>query len=310
MDASLLAFDRHRSRLQSIAYRMLGSVAEAEEVVQDAWLRWYEAPRATFESAEAWLVTVTTRLAIDRLRLAKNEREEYFGLWLPEPILSDEPTPEEAIERADQVSVAFLALLERLTPDARAAFVLRELFDLEYDEVARCIGKTETASRQLVSRAKTQLREGKPRQIVSPEVHRRLLDRFAEALTRGDTAALQALLAEDAELIGDGGGKVSSFGQPMIGAWRLVKLFIAAVRRTAGLQRLEPALVNGEWALLRIVGDCLHSVESIETDGQRVTRMLVQRNPDKLARIASRLGLRTVDVTSDVTNAKAVPSGE
>lgn len=306
MDASLLAFDRHRSRLQAIAYRMLGSVAEAEEVVQDAWLRWYEAPRATLESTEAWLVTVTTRLAIDRLRLAKNEREEYFGLWLPEPMLSDEPTPEEATERADEVSIAFLALLERLTPDARAAFVLRELFDLEYDEVARCIGKTEAASRQLVSRAKTQLREGKQRQSVSPEVHRRLLDRFAEALTRGDTAALQALLAEDAELIGDGGGKVSSFGRPLIGAWKLVKLFIAAVRRTAGLQRLEPALVNGEWALLRIVGDRLHSVESIETDGQRVTRMLVQRNPDKLRRIASKLGLRTVDVT----NAEAAPSGE
>ncbi|WP_341921156.1 RNA polymerase sigma-70 factor [Hydrocarboniphaga effusa] len=306
MDASLLAFDRHRSRLQAIAYRMLGSVAEAEEVVQDAWLRWYEAPRATLESTEAWLVTVTTRLAIDRLRLAKNEREEYFGLWLPEPTVSNEPTPEEATERADEVSIAFLALLERLTPDARAAFVLRELFDLGYDEVARCIGKTEAASRQLVSRAKTQLREGKQRQSVSPQVHRRLLDRFAEALSRGDTTALQALLAEDAELIGDGGGKVSSFGRPMIGAWRLVKLFIAAMRRAAGLQRLEPALVNGEWALLRIVGDCLHSVESIETDGQRVTRMLVQRNPDKLRRIASKLGLRTVDVT----NAEAAPSGE
>jgi len=143
-------FDKLRPRLQGIAYRMLSSVAEAEDVVQDVWLRWHSTTRETIENAEAWLVAVTTRISIDRLRAAKIQREHYTGIWLPEPHVTDYPaTPEQAKERADDVSVAFLMLLERLSPEARAAFLLREVFDADYDEIAKAIGKSEAACRQL-----------------------------------------------------------------------------------------------------------------------------------------------------------------
>jgi RNA polymerase sigma-70 factor (ECF subfamily) len=198
-------FDKLRPRLQGIAYRMLGSVAEAEDVVQDAWLRWNSTTRETIENAEAWLVAVTTRISIDRLRAAKIQREHYTGIWLPEPHFADFPaTPEQAKERADDVSVAFLMLLERLSPEARAAFLLREVFDADYDEVAKAIGKSEAACRQLVSRAKAQLRDDRPRYVVSRETHHRLLQSFAQALERGDFAMINSMLAEDAVLMGDG----------------------------------------------------------------------------------------------------------
>lgn len=155
MDDETCVFNDLRPRLQKIAYRMLGSVAEAEDVVQDVWLRWFAADRGAIENGEAWLVAVATRLSIDRLRAAKVQREYYTGIWLPEPEMTDSPTtPEQAKERADEVSVAFLLLLERLTPEARAAFLLREVFDADYSEVALAIGKSEAACRQLVSRAK------------------------------------------------------------------------------------------------------------------------------------------------------------
>ncbi len=159
MKNEVQAFHTLRPRLQKIAYRMLGSVADAEDIVQDVWLRWHDAPHDDIEIAEAWLVAITTRLSIDRLRTAKIRREDYVGIWLPEPELGDSPaTPEEIAERASEVSVAFLMLLERLTPEARAAFLLHEVFDIDYDRIADAIGKTEAACRQLVSRAKTQLR--------------------------------------------------------------------------------------------------------------------------------------------------------
>ena len=172
MNDGTQAFDQARPRLLQIAYRMLGSVAEAEDVVQDAWLRWHGAAQDDIGNAEAWLVTVTTRLAIDRLRAAKTQREHYTGLWLPEPQMTDLPaTPEQIRERADDISMAYLILLERLTPEARAAFLLHEVFDLDYGRIADIIGKTQAACRQLVSRAKTQLRDERPRQAVSPDTH-------------------------------------------------------------------------------------------------------------------------------------------
>jgi RNA polymerase sigma factor (sigma-70 family) len=205
-------FNQLRPRLQKIAYRMMGSVAEAEDIVQDVWLRWHAAARERIDNAEAWLVAVATRLSIDRLRAAKVQREHYAGIWLPEPEFSEAPaTPEQLKERADDVSVAFLLLLERLSPEARAAFLLREVFDADYDEVAAAIGKSEAACRQLVSRAKQQLRDERPRHTVPREIHRRLLQSFANALDRGDFHAIHALLAEDAMLMGDGGGRVPSF---------------------------------------------------------------------------------------------------
>jgi RNA polymerase sigma-70 factor (ECF subfamily) len=291
IDEATRAFDQLRPRLQGIAYRMLSSVAEAEDVVQDAWLRWHGANRASIDNPEAWLVSVTTRLSIDRLRAAKVQREHYAGIWLPEPLIIDSPvTPEEIKERADDVSVAFLILLERLTPEARAAFLLRDVFDAGYDEVASAIGKSEAACRQLVSRARTQLRDERPRFAVSRESHLRMLQIFAQALERGDFAAINGMLAEDAELVGDGGGRVPSFPKPMVGGRRIAQLFYAASVRFGSALHIELAVLNGQWALLRFIDGTLESAQTYETDGERIVRIQVQRNPDKLVRLAAAFG--------------------
>ncbi|MBU7575889.1 MAG: RNA polymerase sigma-70 factor [Hydrogenophaga sp.] len=291
MNDPTTTFHRLRPRLQGIAYRMLGSPAEAEEVVQDAWLRWHEAAHADLDSSEAWLVTVTTRLAIDRLRSAKVQREHYIGTWLPEPLLADAPvTPEQLLERADDVSVAFLAMLERLAPEARAAFLLREVFDADYGEVAEALGKTESACRQIVHRAKAQLQDDRPRHIVPREAQLRLLRGFADAAATGQFHRLQSLLAEDAQLIGDGGGKVPSFGVPLVGGRRIAQLYYATHRRFGEGVRFEVVVLNGQWGLLRFIRGGLESAQSFVTDGERILRLHVQRNPDKLARIAVALG--------------------
>jgi len=291
MSDATSTFNRLRPRMQGIAYRMLGSSAEAEEVVQDAWIRWHEADRDRLENTEAWLVSVTTRLAIDRLRTAKVQREHYVGTWLPEPVLSDSPaSPEQVLERADNVSVAFLALLERLAPEARAAYLLREVFDADYDEVAEALGKTEAACRQLVHRAKAQLQDERPRHTVARETHLRLLQGFADAAVRGEFAALKAMLADDAQLIGDGGGKVPSFGVPLVGGPRIAQLYLATSLRYPDAVRFEVVVLNGEWGLLRFIDGALESAQTLEIDGERIVRIHAQRNPDKLARIASAMG--------------------
>ncbi|MBW8835325.1 MAG: RNA polymerase subunit sigma-24, partial [Burkholderia sp.] len=222
-------------------------------------------------------------------RAAKIQREHYTGIWLPEPHVTDYPaTPEQAKERADDVSVAFLMLLERLSPEARAAFLLREVFDADYDEIAKAIGKSEAACRQLVSRAKAQLRDDRPRYVVSRETHHRLLQTFAHALQRGDFAAINSMLAEDAVLMGDGGGRVQSFPKPMVGGRRIAQLFYAAALRYKSGLRVELIVLNSQAALLRFFDGALESAQTYETDGERIVRIQVQRNPDKLARIAAR----------------------
>jgi len=289
-DTATLHFNRLLPRLKGIAYRMLGSVAEAEEVVQDAWLRWHEARDAPPDNAEAWLVTVTTRLSIDRLRAAKVQREHYPGIWLPEPLLTDgPPSPEAMLERADDISLAFLVVLERLSPEARAAFLLREVLDLDYPEVARMVDKSEAACRQLVHRAKQQIADERPRYEVSPETHHRLLSGFAQALTGGDFGALRAMLADGAELIGDGGGKLPSFPEPLVGGQRIAQLFFASHLRYHEAQRLELVRLNGTWGLLRFIDGRLESALCIETDGERIVRVRAQRNPDKLVHLAAAL---------------------
>lgn len=297
MDAKTLTFDRLRRRLQGIAYRMLGSPAEAEEVVQDTWLRWHEAEPMAPDHAEAWLVTVATRLAIDRLRAAKVQRERYTGFWLPEPeLIEPASNPADMLERADDLSVAFLRVLERLAPEARAAFLMREVFDADYADVAGLLGKSEAACRQIVSRAKTQLREERPRYDVPQDVHHRLLSDFAQAMAKGDFSGLRGLLSEDAQLIGDGGGHVPSFPKPLVGAQRIAQLFYAGVLRHGedGV-RVEVVGLNGQWGLLRFIEGKLESAQAYETDGQRITRILVQRNPFKLARVAQALGVECLN---------------
>lgn len=285
-------FHRLRARLQGIAYNMLGSVADAEDVVQDVWLRWHGTDKSVINNAEAWLVSATTRTAIDRLRALKARREHYVGMWLPEPVLTESPaTPEQIQESSSDVSIALLSLIERLSPEARAAFLLREVFDVDYAEVAEAIDRSEATTRQIVHRAKAQLREGEPRYIVSAESHLRIVQRFALALAKGEFKLIKSLLADNAELIGDGGGKVTSFPAPMPGGQRIAQLLYASNLRYKDALRIDLASVNGQAAILRYIDDALESVQSIETDGECVTRLRVQRNPAKIARIASQLGV-------------------
>lgn len=288
MEDSVHIFSRLQSRMLGAAYRMLGSLAEAEDVVQDVWTRWHDADLGRIENAEAWLVTTTTHRAIDRLRQARTEREKYAGIWLPEPVLTDAPaTPEELHEASSDLSIAFLTVLERLAPEARAAFLLREVFDVDYADVAGLLGKSEAACRQIVHRARAQLRDARPRYAVSEEAHRRLMQRFADAMSKGDFAAMKSLLAESAELVGDGGGIVASFPKPMLGGQRIAQLFYAATLASGRDVRAELALINGRWGVLRYLRGELESAQSYVTDGERVLRIYVQRNPHKLRRIAA-----------------------
>ncbi len=276
-------FETHRPRLLGLAYRLLGSRSDAEDVVQDAWLRWRQADRAAIRDPEAWLVTATTRLGIDRLRLARTEREAYVGPWLPEPLSIDEaPGPERGAEVAEQVSLAFLSLLERLGPEERAAFLLKEVFDYDYARIAELIGHGEANCRQMVHRARLRLQAERPRFHVAPEKHRSLLERFMDASRRGDRDAIVQLLDANAQLVSDGGGKVTATIRPLRGAERIARLFWAIARRTKGEQDWRICHVNGEPALLRMHEGRLHSITTITTDGERITDILTVLNPDKL----------------------------
>lgn len=279
-------FAASRQRLFSIAYRMLGTRADAEDVLQDAWLRWHRADRAAIESGEAWLVTVVTRLAIDRLRAAKVERERYVGWWLPEPLVDvDEHTPERAAELASDLSVALLWALERLSADERAAFLLRQAFERDYAEIAALLGKSEAACRQLVHRALEHVRQERPRFEVDLPAHRRLLERFVEAARSGDRAALKALLADDVLLVGDGGGKAAAFRHLVRGADRIANLYWSIWRRRREQAEYRIVRINGEPGLLRYVCGRLESSQAFAADGERILAIYTVRNPDKLARI-------------------------
>ena len=293
MDAATTTFHDLRPRLKGIAYRMLGSVSESEDIVQDVWLRWHDADTDSVKNAEAWLVATTTRISIDRLRSAKARREQYVGIWLPEPVLTEWPaTPEDIEELSNEVSVAFLTVLECLSPEARAAFLLREVFDVDYGEVAEALGKSEVACRQIVHRAKAQLRQERPRRAVPSEAHQKLMRRFAEILAQGDFAGMKSMLADSAVLLGDGGGHVTSFSSPMVGGPRIAQLLFAPhLRHNDGL-RIELVTINGQYAVLRYINGELESAQSYESDGEHITRIHVQRNPEKLARLVAAIAQR------------------
>ena len=279
-------FLAHRPRLFGLAYRMLGSRADAEDVLQDAYLRWQTARRDELESPEAWLVTVVTRLSIDRLRSAKVEREAYTGPWLPEPLVAPDPeVPERSLELADDISQAFLVMLEHLAPEERAVFLLREVFDADYPEVAQMLGKSESACRQMLHRAKERVHQQRPRFQVNPEAHKRLLARFAVAAASGDQEALRRLFAEDVSFTADGGGKVKSTTKPIQGAGRVMRLFWAINRRLGGHLSYREATINGQPGLLRFYDGALDATMSFVTDGERILDVYLVRNPDKLQHI-------------------------
>jgi RNA polymerase sigma-70 factor (ECF subfamily) len=286
MDPDIALFEQHRSRLFGMAYRMLGTPADAEDVLHDAWLRLQAQDAATLDDPEAWLVTVTTRLALDRLRRAKAERAHYAGPWLPEPLAPDAERPDAVLERDESLTLSFLLLLERLGPEERAAFLLHEVFDYGHAEAAAILGIAEDACRQRVHRAKARLREGRPRFHVDEVAQRRLLQRFVDAMQAPSMGTLQALFAEDAVHISDGGGVARATLHPLHGAERLARLYLQLARTLEGVGvRFEAATLNGAPALFLYEGGVLTTAMWIECEGERITAIHALRNPEKLSRL-------------------------
>ena len=290
MGVTLEDLEPLRRRAFAVAYRMLGSVGDAEDVAQEALLRLTRAPAPPDEPA-AWVTTVATRLSIDHLRLARVRRETYAGPWLPEPLVeSAEAGPHERAELVDTLSQAFLVLLERLTPLERAAFLLFEVFELEHREVAEALGRSEAASRQLVRRARARLGGGPPRFDADPQAGRALLERFLAASEEGDLASLQALLADDVVLVGDGGGKAPSISAPVTGAAAVAELLVrfASGRRAHGPFSVQLATVNGQpGRVLRDPAGRVWDVLALDVRDGRITAVRVVRNPDKLAALGA-----------------------
>jgi RNA polymerase sigma-70 factor, ECF subfamily len=277
-------FERHRPRLFGIAYRMLGSRSDAEDILQDAYLRWHRGTSEDLRSPQAWLVTIVTRLCIDRLRTARTEREHYVGPWLPEPLIGDAaPAADARAELSSSLSIAFLVVLEQLEPDERAAFLLHEVFDTAYTEIAEILGKSEAACRQIVSRARKRVRGRKPRTQVTDAARRSVLERFANAIHTQDKEALLALVAEKASWTSDGGGRARAALKVIRGRDRVVRFVLAVLGRHSDTFAFEMTSVNGEPALaIRTEGN-LFSVITVRTDGLRILDVYTVLNPNKLA---------------------------
>jgi RNA polymerase sigma-70 factor, ECF subfamily len=293
MPANVEIFASHRDRLFGIAYRMLGSRADAEDVLQDAWLRWHEQDAAQLRSTEAWLTTMVTRLAIDRLRAAKTQRTAYFGPWLPEPLAEGEVmTPESHAEFASDLSLAFMHLLERLGEEERAAFVLHDVFDVDYDDIAETLGKTPAACRQLVHRARERVATERRRFRVDEEKRIAMLNRFIVVARSGDFDAIKAVFAPDARMTSDGGGKAVAVFRPLYGADRIARLWWALSRRPEA-PSVERRLVrvNGEMGVAFYFKGRLHSVATIDTDGEQIYGYYSVANPDKLRVFTQRQSL-------------------
>ncbi len=283
MDHRTRIFQQARPRLFGLAYRLLGSRMDAEDVVQDAWFKWSAADASEIRDPEAWLVTVVTRLGIDRLRQLRARREDYFGPWLPEPILDGQGrSAEQLSELASDLSMAFLLALERLGPEERAAFLLREVFDYSYAELAGVLDRSEAASRQMVSRARARIRDERPRFKVSEEDHRRVAQRFVDAIMREDTEAFLNLLTEEVSWVSDGGGKAPAATKVVHGTRAASRLAMGLARRWRGRWHAAVAPVNGQPGVLLYVEGSLHAAMALETDGAKVLRIYSIVNPDKL----------------------------
>jgi RNA polymerase sigma-70 factor (ECF subfamily) len=281
-------FEKHRPRLFGVAYRMLGSAHDAEDVLQGAYLQWHQAGGPAVQNPEAWLVAVVTRLSIDRLRKTATERARYVGDWLPEPIPAElAPAPDERAEMASDLSMAFLVLLERLSPEERAAFLLHEAFGADYGEIALVLEKSEAACRQTVHRARQRVRRDRARFPVAGEAKERLLGQFLAGLRTGDEKALLAIVSEDATWTSDGGGKVP-VARNVRGAARIVRFQLRLARKLGARVRSEIVRANGEPAIATWIGDQLFSTLSVDTDGERLVAFYVVANPDKLSYLAGR----------------------
>jgi RNA polymerase sigma-70 factor (ECF subfamily) len=300
-------FETLRPWLFQVAYRMLGTASDAEDVVQDAWLRYSAVASSGIGSPKAYLTTIVTRLCLDRLKSARAQREAYVGPWLPEPILTDlrlQPEgPEQSLALAESVTLAFMLLLETLTPEERAVFLLREVFEYTHDEIAGMLGTTAANCRQLLHRAKAHVAARRPRFRAATEEKRHLVGRFVSALREGNAEALSRVLAEDVGLWGDGGGKVLAARRAVLGRAQVLKMLLG-IRRTApsaGIALENVALeileVNGEPALVMRVAGEVDSVYGCAVADGAITAIRVVRNPEKLTYL--RRQLANGQVTSD-----------
>ena len=289
-------FEAHRRYLTGLAYRMLGSMSEAQDIVQDAYLRWHGTDRDGIDNPRAFLAKVVTRLCLDHLKSARVRRETYVGPWLPEPILDaealkiyllEDPAQGLAEDLAEDLSVAFMLALERLSPLERAAFLLHDIFGMEFEAVARILDRSEPACRQLASRARSHVREAKPRFPVSTERGAVLAQAFLDAVLRGDPGILSSLLAQDAVLVSDGGGKVPAALNPIDGRDKIMRFFLGIARKTDGYRGLEirSGRINGLPGFVLSGPDGLVQTMSFATQGSAIQAIYIVRNPDKLAHI-------------------------
>lgn len=274
------AFVRHRSLLFTVAYEMLGSASDAEDVVQETWLRWADVDPAAVRDPRAYLVRIVTRQALNRLRTVARRREDYFGVWLPEPLLTS-PDVAADLELAENVSIAMLTVLETLAPAERAVFVLHEVFDTPYHEIAEAIGKSPAAVRQIAHRAREHVAARRPRMPVSSTEQEEVVERFLAAVLRGDLQGLLEVLAPDVVVMSDGGGLVPTLSRPIVGPDRVAGFLLIAARVTDF--EATPVWLNGSRGGRIDIAGALDTALSLTVEDGRITRIYAIRNPHKLA---------------------------
>ncbi|KAA6212373.1 RNA polymerase sigma-70 factor [Streptomyces albofaciens JCM 4342] len=290
VDPATEAFIAHRNLLFTVAYEMLGSAADAEDVLQETWLRWTGVDLDSVREQRAYLVRITTRQALGRLRTLGRRKESYVGSWLPEPLLTT-PDVAEDVELADSVSTAMLLVLETLAPTERAVFVLREVFALGYDEIAEAVGKSPATVRQIAHRARAHVAARRPRGAVSPAEAQGALEAFRRAVETGDLQGLCDLLAPDVVLLGDGGGIRQAVLRPIVGADKVARLLAAGLGKMAA-GSLRPAQVNGHPALVLRLDDEIDTVVTVRVDNGLITGLYAVRNPEKLSHMHQETALR------------------
>jgi RNA polymerase sigma-70 factor (ECF subfamily) len=292
MDSATEAFVAHRNLLFTVAYEMLGSAADAEDVLQEAWLRWVGVDLDTVQDQRAYLVRITTRQALSRLRTLRRRKESYVGPWLPEPLLTAPDVAEDA-ELADSVSMAMLLVLETLTPTERAVFVLREVFELAYDEIAEAVDKSPAAVRQITHRARAHVAARRPREVVSAAETRGAIEAFQRAVETGDLQHLLDILAPDVVLLTDGGGVAQAALTPVVGADRVAAMLAASRMGSIAAQApLQPAHVNGYPALILRINGEVDTVIAVRIDDGLITGLYAVRNPEKLSHMQREAALQ------------------
>jgi RNA polymerase sigma-70 factor (TIGR02957 family) len=285
-DPATEAFVAHRNLLFTVAYEILGSGADAEDVLQETWLRWVKVDLDQVRDERAYLIRITTRQSLNRLRSLQRRREAYVGPWLPEPLLTA-PDAAADLELAESVSMAMMLVLETLTPTERAVFVLREAFEVGYDEIAAAVDKSPAAVRQIAHRARQHVEARRPRAVVSPSEGKAVLEAFQRAVQASDLQGLMDVLAPDVVAVSDGGGLKLNAMQPIVGVEKVIRMFAGSMQKLGGTLTTEPTLINGSPALLFSFDGELDGVVALRIEDKRVTGIYYVRNPEKLSRLDS-----------------------